>query len=129
MSSETITRNDLKDILDAILPYETVKTEETASTLSYHSSKMRFTRQGNVVTCRLYGTFTSLPNGGYTSAGQTVPSGFRPNDTMFARQLAGATASVNILLRIDADGAISFYNYSGSVYSGNGYFDCAYIIR
>lgn len=115
----------LKALLGKITEHLSLYTAQS-STLSYHNGKMTFWRSRGIVVFRLNGIFSSLPAGGYTSLG-TIPVGFRPaNGEQFYRQQAGLGNYTGIMMKLTSDGAISVYNYTGSVWNGNGYFTGAY---
>ena len=99
----------------------------TNISLSKHSGGMHLARQGRVVNFAINGNFSSLPNGGYTSLG-TIPTGFRPvwSDN-FYRQQAGQNNYCGITIRIQSNGNVDAYNYTGAAWSGNGYFSGSYI--
>ena len=104
-------------------------TGAASSTISYHNDKVYFRKQGNLVMFQLSGSFTNLPNGGYTTLG-TIPSGYRPFWGCLSRQIASAgnASGASIMLRLQPNGTIDVYNYSGATYSGNGYFQGMYTI-
>lgn len=85
---------------------------------------------GKMVVYIIGGSHVNLPNGGYHSLGATVPSGYRPAvGNVYCRQVASAgnASGASILLRIEASGAVSAYNYSGAVYNGNAYYQGCYV--
>ncbi|ARE21230.1 hypothetical protein [Lactococcus lactis] len=76
---------------------------------------LNFTRIGNVVTVTAEGTFgTTMPQGAWQSAGETLPVGFRP----LSRQTTRASAITNVnkfmWTRFNTDGSIQHWQ-NGSI--------------
>lgn len=76
---------------------------------------LNFTRIGNVVTVTGEGTFaTTMPQGAWQSAGETLPVGFRP----LSRQITRASAITNVnkfmWTRFNTDGSIQHWQ-NGSI--------------
>lgn len=104
MASETITRNDLKAILDEVLPGAT-----TVESKSY--TNMRALRSGNVVTIKIAGTASSSSSGWYSLG--TLDEQFRPSGTVFGVCYNNDDNTWNvsrpIMARIEPNGSVSVW--------------------
>lgn len=64
-------------------------------------------------------SLSSLPASQYTSVTAVLPVGYRPSYTFVKTitLIAGATTRSNVVIRIQTDGSVSFYNYGTAVSS------------
>lgn len=100
MSSEVITRNDLKAILDEVLPSPPTKQNAILGDITFTK-----TNGDNVVNVSGWGNAT-ISSSAYTSIG-TLPEEFRPTDTRFVSALCGNAITYNAIMRILPSGDVS----------------------
>ena len=115
---------NLKKLLTNILDNQRVYTTNQSNTARKNGGFYVW-KQGKVACFATTGDLKSVPAGGYTTY-VTLPEGYRPNVAYFFRVVNNTK---NIIIRVNTDGVVAFYNYSAAVTSAeNGVFCGSYII-
>lgn len=112
MASEAITRNDLKNILDEVLPYDTASMTFITA-LNGITGGLRLWKDPTIKTVRAYGYFRRSTDINANTAIFNVPDGYRPASN-YEIPMYLATSSATLAYRgvVQTDGNI--YQSAGS---------------